>query len=135
MSAFSQRVAELTGIAEDQIEPIALESVSEVLLVRRPDGRLSVAKQGPAAASEAAMLQVLAGAGMPVPAVEGEHEKALLLEFLANDGVFSPRAWADIGAQIRMLHDRAGETYGWPVDYAIGTVAFDNRETRDWPRF
>ena len=28
-----------------------------------------------------------------------------------------------------------GETYGWPVDYALGTVALDNRESRDWPRF
>lgn len=135
MSAFSHRVAVLTGIAEHQLEPLAGESVSEVLLVRRIDGRLAVAKQSPAVATEAAMLRVLAGAGLPVPAVEGEHEKVLLLDFVDNDGVFSPKAWADIGTQIRTLHGRAGEIYGWPVDYAIGTVALDNRETRDWPRF
>ena len=35
----------------------------EVLLVRRADGRLSVAKQGPAIATEAAMLRALAGGG------------------------------------------------------------------------
>jgi fructosamine-3-kinase len=135
MSAFSQRVAELTGVAEHQLEPLAVESVSEVLLVHRPDGRRAVAKQGPAVATEAAMLRALAAAGLPAPAVESEHEMVLLLDFIDNDGVFSPKAWADIGARIRTLHDRIGEAYGWPVDYAIGTVAFNNREARDWPRF
>jgi fructosamine-3-kinase len=106
-----------------------------VLLVRRPTGEYSVAKQSPAAPAEAAMLRAFAGAGLPAPMVEGEHETILLLAYLENDGLFSARAWADIGARIRQLHDRTGETYGWPVDYAIGTVTFDNRETGDWPRF
>ena len=44
------------------------------------------------------MLRALAGAGVPAPAVEGEHDGVLLLEHVANDGVFSPNAWADIGA-------------------------------------
>jgi len=135
MSAFSERVAELTGVAEDQIERLGGESVSEVALVRRPDGRLSVAKQGPAVATEAAMLRALSAAGLPAPVVEGEHETVLLLDFVDNDGVFSPNAWSDLGSEIRKLHGRTGETYGWPVDYAIGTVALDNRETSDWPRF
>lgn len=135
MTAFSQRVAELTGVAEERLERLAAESVSEVLLVRRPAGTLSVAKQSPAVAVEAAMLRALAGAGLPVPMVEGEHESVLMLEYVDNDGVFSARAWADVGGRIRALHGRAGEGYGWPVDYAIGTVTFDNRETSDWPRF
>jgi fructosamine-3-kinase len=135
MSAFSQRVAELTGVDEERLERLAGESVSEVLLVRRPDGRLSVAKQGPAIATEAAMLRTLLAAGLPVPAVEGEHETVLLLDHVENDGAFSPKAWADVGARIRTLHARTGEAYGWPVDYAIGTVTFDNRESGDWPSF
>jgi fructosamine-3-kinase len=135
MTAFSQRVAELTGVEEDRLERLGGESVSEVLLVRRPDGRLSVAKQGPAVATEAAMLRALAAAGLPTPAVEGEHETVLLLDHVENDGAFSPKAWADVGARIRTLHERTGEAYGWPVDYAIGTVTFDNRESGDWPSF
>lgn len=135
MTAFSQRVADLTGLAEERLEPLAAESVSEVLLVRRPAGTLSVAKQSPAVAVEAAMLRAFAGAGLPVPMVEGEHEGVLLLEYVENDNLFSARAWADAGARIRQLHDRTGDAYGWPVDYAIGTVTFDNREASDWPRF
>jgi len=135
MSAFSQRVADLAGTAEDRLERLAAESVSEVLLVRRPGAAPIVAKQSPAVAVEAAMLRAIAGAGLPVPMVEGEHEGVLLLEHVENDGLFSARTWADVGAGIRTLHRRTGTAYGWPVDYAIGTVTFDNREGGDWPRF
>lgn len=135
MSAFSQRVAKLTGVGEDQLEGLSREGVSEVLLAHRPDGTAVVAKSGPAIATEAAMLRALAGAGVPAPAVEGEHEDVLLLEYVENDGLFSARAWTDIGDSVRRLHARKGESYGWPVDYAIGTVRFDNRESRDWSEF
>jgi fructosamine-3-kinase len=106
-----------------------------VLLLRRPDGRCTVAKGGSAVGTEAAMLRALAGHGAPVPAVEGEHEGVLLLEHVANDGVFSPAAWRTIGAALRQLHGVTGQAYGWPVDYALGTVALDNRQGRDWPAF
>ena len=135
MSAFARRVAALTGVAEERLERLAAESVSEILLVRRDNGQLAVAKHSPAAAAEATMLRVLAGAGVPAPGVQGEHEHMLLLDYIENDAVFSARAWADIGAQIGRLHARNGEAYGWPVDFPIGTVMLHNGETADWPRF
>ncbi|HYE27011.1 MAG TPA: fructosamine kinase family protein [Allosphingosinicella sp.] len=135
MTAFARRVAELTGVAEDRLERLAGGDLSEALLVRRPDGRLSVAKRDPAGGAEAAMLRAIAAAGVPAPLVEGEHDGVLLLEHLANDRVFSPVAWAEIGAALRRLHDREGEQYGWGTDYQIGTVVLDNRERRDWPGF
>jgi fructosamine-3-kinase len=128
-------VAALTGVPEEKLEPLVADSLSEVVLVRRPNGALAVAKSGPAVAVEAAMLRALAAAGAPVPAVEAEHEGVLLLEHVENDAVFSPRAWADIGARLRRLHERSAESYGWPVDYQLGTVKLDNRESRDWPQF
>jgi fructosamine-3-kinase len=135
MTAFSRRVAEITGTSEDRLGRLAGGDLSEVLLLRRPDGRCTVAKSGPAASTEAAMLRHLIGCGVPAPAVEGEHEHVLLIEHVANDGVFSPSAWASIGAALRGLHDQEGELYGWPSDYALGTVALDNRQGRDWPAF
>jgi fructosamine-3-kinase len=135
MSAFRQKVAALTGVAEERLERLSGGDLSELLLLRRPDGRCTVAKGGPAVGTEAAMLRSIAGAGVPVPPIEGEHEGVLLLEQVTNDRVFSPHAWADVGAGVRRLHERSGDAYGWPVDYQLGTVALDNRQTRDWPRF
>ncbi|HEU0100558.1 MAG TPA: fructosamine kinase family protein [Allosphingosinicella sp.] len=135
MTAFARRVAELTGVAEDRLERLAGGDLSEVLLLRRPDGRCTVAKGGPAVGTEAAMLRALAGVGTPAPIVEAEHDGVLLLEHVPNDGVFSPRAWADVAAALRRLHARTGQRYGWPVDYRIGTVALDNRQTGNWPAF
>jgi fructosamine-3-kinase len=135
MSAFAAAVAAVTGVEEDRLEPLAGESVSQVLLVPRPGQPPLVAKSGPAIPVEAAMLRALAAAGMRVPAVQAEHGTVLLLEHVDNDGVFSPNAWSDVGAQLRRLHDRTGSAYGWPVDYAIGTVSLDNRERRSWPLF
>ncbi|HEX8469394.1 MAG TPA: fructosamine kinase family protein [Allosphingosinicella sp.] len=135
MTAFARRVAALTGLPEDRLERLAGGDLSEALLVRRPDGRASVAKRDLAGGAEAAMLRTIAAAGVPAPLVEGEHEGVLLLEHIPNDRVFSASAWADIGTMLRRLHDRGGEQYGWPVDYKIGTVALDNRERRDWPGF
>lgn len=134
MTAFSQRVAAVTGVAEERLERLAGGDLSEVLLVPRPEGA-AVAKSGPSVGTEAAMLRALAGAGIRVPGVVGEHDGVLLLQHVAHDGVLSPNAWADIGAELAKLHARIGEAYGWPVDYALGTVALDNREGRDWPRF
>lgn len=135
MSAFAARVAELTGVDPDRLERLAGGDLSEVILLRRPDGRCTVAKGGPAVGTEAAMLRALARIGAPVPMVEGEHDTILLLEHVPNDGIFSPHAWADIGTAVSRLHARTGERYGWPVDYRLGTVALDNRQTSDWPTF
>jgi fructosamine-3-kinase len=135
MSAFARRVAAVTGIAEERLERLSGGSLSEVLLVPRPDGRMSVAKGGAAVGTEAAMLRALAGAGVPAPAVEGEHDGVLLLEHVPNDRVFSTAAWASIGEAVHRLHGRHGDDYGWPVDYRIGTVELDNRQRSDWPAF
>lgn len=135
MTAFAARVADLTGIPAGRLQRLAGGDLSEVLLVPREEGPPLVAKGGPAVGTEAAMLRALAGAGTPVPAVEAELSGVLLLEHVPNDGLFSANAWADIGARLRALHRHEGEAFGWPADYALGTVALDNREGRDWVTF
>lgn len=135
MTAFAERVAELTGVAEDRLERLAGGDLSEVLLVPRGVGPPLVAKGGPNVAGEAAMLRALAAAGVSVPAVEGEYDSILLIDHVPNDGLMSPNAWADVGAAVARLHAQQGDAYGWPVDHALGTVALDNREGQDWVRF
>ncbi|HEY0147579.1 MAG TPA: fructosamine kinase family protein [Allosphingosinicella sp.] len=135
MTAFARKVAEAAHVPPERLERLSGGDLSEVLLVRRGDGRLSVAKGGSAIVTEAAMLRALASADVPVPMVEGEVDGVLLLEHVPNDAVFSERAWASVGAALRRLHNRTAESYGWPVDYQIGTVVLENRERADWPTF
>ena len=135
MTAFKRRVSAMTGVPEARLERLAGGDLSEVLLVPRPDGRVAVAKGGPATATEAAMLRALLDAEVPAPRVESELGGVLLLEHVENDRVFSPAAWAEVGAAVRRLHDRKGESYGWPVDYAIGSVDLPNAQRGDWPGF
>jgi fructosamine-3-kinase len=106
-----------------------------VLLVPGGEGRDMVAKSGPQLTAEAQMLRTLAEAGVPVPAIEAEYGDVLLLEHVPNDRAFSPRAWADIGANVRAMHGHEDGQYGWPVDYALGSVLLDNRQTANWPAF
>jgi fructosamine-3-kinase len=135
MTAFAHRVAEMARIAPGSLRRLAGGDLSEVLLGERPDGRHVVAKGGPTAGTEAAMLRALRDAGIPAPLVEAEHDGLILLEHVENDGVFSPAAWRDIAFALRKLHDRKGTSYGWPVDYRLGTVELDNRQGNDWPSF
>jgi fructosamine-3-kinase len=135
VTAFARRVAALTGVDEESLERLAGGMLSEALLVRRPDGRLSVAKHAAPPGVEAAMLRALLDAGVPAPLVEAEHDGVLLLEHVANDRLFSPKAWASLGTALRRLHDRRSGQYGWPSDYRIGTVEIDNRQGAGWPVF
>lgn len=135
MSAFARTVAALTATPEAQLRRLAGGDLSEILLVDRADGRTSVAKGGVATGTEAAMLRAIANAGVPAPGIEGEFAGVLLLEHIPNDGVMSARAWASVGAAAARLHAVTAERYGWPVDYALGTVGLDNRQRSDWPAF
>ena len=135
MTAFARKVSALTGVPEEQLERLAGGDLSEVLLVLRPDGERVVAKGGSAPGVEAAMLRALAAAGAPAPLVEGEFQDTLLLRYVAHDGLFNARAWADIGSRLALLHAHTGTSYGWVADYSLGTVHLDNREGQDWPTF
>lgn len=125
----------LTSVAPERLQRLYGGDLSEVLLLQREGGQAVVAKGGPAAGTEAQMLRELAAAGVPVPAVEAEYGDVLLIEYVESDEAFTPRAWADIGVQVRAMHGHLGDSFGWRVDYAFGSVRLDNKPGQDWPRF
>lgn len=135
MSAFAERAATLAGANPDTVQRLAGGDLSEVVQVERPDGRLTVVKANGLATVEAAMLRALAKAGAPVPIVEAEYDGAILMEYIGNDGVMSPSAWASLGEAVASLHANRGEDYGWPADYRLGSVELSNRANRSWPSF
>lgn len=108
--------------------------LSEVLSVELEDGRRLVAKAGPLVSREAAMLTAIAAAGAPAPAVLGVADDFLFLEYL-EETHGSEAGWRALGSALRGLHEQRGETYGWPDDYAFGTVAIANATAVSWPDF
>lgn len=108
--------------------------LSEVLRVELEDGRRLVAKAGPMVAREADMLRVIAAAKAPAPTVLGVAPGYVFLEYL-EETAGSAAGWRALGSALRRLHDYRGETFGWPEDYAFGTVAIANAALPSWPDF
>lgn len=134
MSDLARRAGELLGIGIVEVRPMSGGSLSHCVGLRLEDGRAAVAKTGPAPREEARMLTAIARAGAPAPAVLAADERVLVIERLPDAGA-GPGAGADLGRVVARLHATAGERYGWPADYAFGTVAIENAWSDDWPAF
>ncbi|WP_412508091.1 fructosamine kinase family protein, partial [Roseovarius sp. SYSU LYC5161] len=70
----------------------------------------------------------------PVPGVRHQAGDLLLLDAL-NETPASDAGWAALGAALRRLHISTADSYGWPEDYAFGSVGISNAPVSDWPRF
>ncbi len=108
--------------------------LSEIVRIHLADGREAIVKSGPAPQTEAAMLKAIAASGAPAPAVLGVSAGALVLEVVPAGGSLSA-AWADLGSVVARLHSAKGHSYGWPEDYAFGSVAILNARAESWPLF
>jgi fructosamine-3-kinase len=134
MDALAEKAAALLGSALSRTETLGGGDLSQILRIRLADGREAVVKNGPAPRVEAAMLRAIAASGAPAPAVLAEDDELLAIEPLPRGGNLS-RAWASLGAALAKLHGTLGERYGWPVNYAFGSVIIGNGWSDDWPRF
>ncbi len=130
----SEEAARLLGITISDTERLHGGDLSEVVRIRCADGRTAIAKSGPNATIEAAMLRAISAAGVPAPSVLAVSDTVLVLEDLGEDD--GPHmAWSDLGAVLARLHQTVGPDYGWPDDYAFGTVEIPNGAAADWPTF
>lgn len=134
MNALASHGAELLCGSLRGVENLGGGSLSRLVRITLADGRSAIVKTGPAPRSEAAMLQAIAAAGVPAPAVFAADDEALVIEPLAANGGVG-MAWSDLGCVLAKLHAAHGERYGWAEDYAFGPVAIVNRWSEDWPRF
>ena len=109
--------------------------LSVVVWLRLASGGTAIAKAGPDPRAEAAMLAAIRAAGVPAPQVLAVSGRVLVLEELPDRGGLDDAGWQELGAALRRLHGAEGERYGWPADYAFGTVAIRNAPGEDWPAF
>ncbi|MBZ4023884.1 aminoglycoside phosphotransferase [Rhodobacter sp. TJ_12] len=108
--------------------------LSVVVRLVPESGAPVVAKSAPQAETEAAMLQALAAAGAPAPAVLAAQPGLLVLQDLGADTGLGA-AWAHLGTVLAQLHAATGPHYGWSCDYAFGAVEIRNAPLDDWPSF
>jgi len=128
------RAAALAGGEVSGTRPLHGGDLSDVLRVQLADGRTVVAKTGPSARTEAAMLEAIAATGAPAPAVLAAEDDLLVLEDLGEETGLA-NAWGDLGAALRRLHADTGDSYGWPCDHAFGAVPIPNAPESTWPDF
>jgi fructosamine-3-kinase len=127
-------VADLLGSEIVDAARLAGGDVAAVYRLTLRDGRVVVAKPGATAATEADMLRAIRAAGAPAPAVLAATDGLLVMEHVPTRGSLA-EAWDDLAAVLLRLHGSHGESYGWPVDHAFGSVAIPNRPGDDWPAF
>lgn len=130
----SAQIANLAGAAVTTRVSLHGGDLSVVERVDLADGRSVVAKHGPHTLAEAGMLCAMAKTGTPVPAVLGQTQGLILLEYLPETPP-SAAGWAALGRSLRQMHDSHGDTYGWPEDYAFGKVTISNTQMTNWPQF
>lgn len=136
----AERAEKLLDVRLADSRPVAGGDLSAVFEIRLEDGRVLIAKGGPAPAIEAAMLDAIRAKGVAAPEVVAHDESVLVIERLpAGGGIES--AWRHLGRQLSRLHavDESGigrqACYGWQDSYAFGRVPIDNGWSGDWPGF
>lgn len=134
MNSLAEDAAALLGTSLSRAEPLHGGDLSEVVRLETADGRTAVAKSGPTARAESAMLQAIAASGAPAPTVLGCSDDLLVLEDLGRDEG-PATAWDDLGSALARLHAARGDGYGWSRDHAFGRVAIPNSAAQDWPTF
>lgn len=130
----ARTAASLLGAKLLDAAPLHGGDLSQVLRITLEDGRIAVAKGGPAPLTEAAMLRAMAASGAPVARVLAASDTVLVMEQLAQSGTLNA-AWVSLGKALSRLHGVHGGRYGWATDYAFGAVTIANAWSDDWPDF
>ena len=128
-------IARLAGAPVVRLQPLQGGDLSSVFRATLADDRMLIAKSGPEAQAEAAMLRAIHATGCPCPTVVADAPGLLLMTELPDGGIPSAQAWAACGAALARLHAAQGDGYGWPTDHAFGPVPIYNQPMADWPAF
>lgn len=132
---WAEEVERITGAKVRSSRRLAGGDLGGATRLDLADGRRIVAKQGPDADIEAAMLEAMRATGAPVPRVIHSAGELLLIEFVEARGRAGPEDWRDLARVLERLHAPAERRYGWPSDYHFGPVAILDGESDSWTRF
>ncbi len=134
MDGLNAAIQEILSTTVTASRPLHGGSLSEVRLVTLANNSTCVAKTGPLVAREGEMLAAMRDAGAPVPRVFGTRGDVLLLEAFEETAP-SQAAWRALAQGLKTLHSNHGASYGWPVDYAFGSLSIPNQQMKNWAAF
>ena len=128
------QITALLGQDVSALHPLHGGDLSEVLRANLSGGGSVVVKRGTHVGIEARMLRRMAAVGAPVPWVHAAQDDLLAMAHIP-EATATEAAWRGLGRDLRAMHDVTVADYGWPEDYAFGTVPIDNRPCPSWPAF
>ncbi len=125
----------MAGASVSQSRRLMGGDLSDIWAVELANGERLVAKSGARVSAEGDMLEALARAGTPVPAVHAQSGELLLMELLPESGGWSERAWRELGGALARQHAETGDRYGWHEGYGFGSVELNNGRRKSWVAF
>lgn len=127
-----RRIAAITQSEVTGGRKLAGGDLGGATLVELADGRRLVAKAGPLAEREAAMLVAIGKTGTPAPHVLYSGDGLLLMDYLEAD---ADRNWESLAEALEQLHAPRADPYGWEANYAFGAVEIANVRSENWAEF
>ena len=134
MTALADEAERLLGRRVAAARQLWGGDLSAIFHLTLADGGAIIVKRAPNAPAEAAMLRAIGATGAPAPFVRAVEGDLLLMDAIAHDGGVAS-AWPDLTRVLGMLHDTAGDRYGWAHDHGFGVVGIENGWLNDWPAF
>ncbi|AKH44002.1 fructosamine-3-kinase [Altererythrobacter atlanticus] len=133
--SWTGEVARITGSEVTGGRKLAGGDLGGASLLELANGSRIVAKQGPDAAKEGAMLRAIAATGAPAPSVLHDAGELLLMDFVEAQGRPDEAGWLDLARVLETLHVPADQPCGWDADYHFGPVAIPNGRRDGWVAF
>jgi fructosamine-3-kinase len=133
------RVEAALDTAPASLSPLTGGCIADVFRIDTPGGDRFVAKHDASAEPkldrEAFMLERLAHAGAPVPAVVYTAPDLLIMTHVDNDGRRSDAGERALARIVAELHGHGAPTFGLDRDTLIGPLDQPNPQTEHWPAF
>ena len=126
------RVAEALGEDVLSSQHLAGGDLGGATRLDLADGRRLVAKTGATVEREGKMLRAIAATGAAAPHVHHCEGDLLVMHWIEADG---RAGWSSLAEALSSLHAPQDEPYGWPENYALGSVKVENARSSDWPQF
>lgn len=137
-AALEARIAEAAGARVLGLQPLSGGCVGDVFRADLASGDRVVVKAGEAGSRldvEGDMLNALARAGLPVPAVVYAADALLVMEYIETSGGLTESAEEHAAELLARLHEHTAPAFGLGRDTLIGGLTQPNGWEQSWLAF